>query len=69
MRARAIACALFYGLAPWRLYERACHYSPMSYRAHLAMNLGYAWIWLTGRESAEDRAFELEVNARSSWNG
>lgn len=62
MRRRAIACALFYGICPWRFYERSCHYAPMGYWRHLGMNLAYAWTWLTRREDAVDIAFEREVN-------
>lgn len=63
MRRRAIACAAFYGLAPYWLYEDSPHYAPISYPSHLAMNLGAIWRWATFRETAEDRQFELEVNA------
>lgn len=62
MRARAICCALSYGLRPWRMYERRCHYAPMTYGEHLRMNLAYVWRWITRRETAEDVAFEREVN-------
>jgi len=63
MRLRAIVNALFYGIAPWRLYERECHYEGMSYRAHLLLNLGLAFRWATRRETEDDREFEREVNA------
>ncbi len=62
MRVRAIACAAFYGLAPYWLYEDSPHYAPMSYLAHLWMNVAYGFRWLTFRETAEDRRFEREVN-------
>lgn len=65
MRARAIGCALFYGVLPWRVYERECHYAPMSYsdrRSHLWMNLQLAARWATGREAQDDREFEQAVN-------
>lgn len=63
MRLRAIACALFYGIAPWQLYESSSHYAPMGYFEHLFLNLGLALRWLTFGETAEDRSFELEVNS------
>lgn len=63
MRLRAVACAIFYGLAPYWLYEDAPHYAPMGYLAHLAMNIGLASRWFTFRETDEDRQFEREVNA------
>lgn len=63
MRLGAIWCCLWFGLRPWWLYEDECHYSPMSYREHLKLNLSYAWIWLRFRETEGDRAFEREVNA------
>jgi hypothetical protein len=62
IRARAIACALWFGLLPWRFYEDECHYAPMGYLGHLWLNLTYAACWLTRRETAADHAFELEVN-------
>lgn len=62
MRARAIYCALSYGVRPWWMYEGRCHYAPMTYGAHLRMNLAYAWRWIARRETAEDVAFECEVN-------
>lgn len=62
MRIRAIACALFYGLVPSRLYERTPHYAPLTYMQHLGMNIAYAFRWLSLRETAEDRQFEREVN-------
>lgn len=61
-RARAVTRALWFGLLPWRLYERECHYAGMSYLAHLGMNLAVAWRWLTGGETNADRNFELDVN-------
>jgi hypothetical protein len=62
MRARAIWCALSYGLRPWWMYEGSSHYAPLTYRQHVRMNLGVAWRWITRRETAEDIAFEREVN-------
>lgn len=62
MRLRAICCALSYGLRPWWLYERSSHYAPLTYGQHLRMNLGVIWRWATFRETAEDIAFEREVN-------
>jgi hypothetical protein len=63
MRIRAIACAVFYGIAPYWLYEDQPHYAPMGYLAHLGVNLAYGFRWLTFREASEDRQFEAEVNA------
>lgn len=62
MRARAIYCALSYGLRPWWMYEGTSHYAPMTYWRHLRLNLALAWRWATRRETAEDVAFEREVN-------
>lgn len=62
MRLHAIACALFYGLAPSWVYEKERHYG-CSYWTHLGMNLGLAWRWATWRETAEDRKFEATTNA------
>jgi hypothetical protein len=62
VRARAIYFALVYGLRPWWMYESESHYAPMSYRQHLAMNLGVIWRWSTGRETEDDRHFERAVN-------
>jgi hypothetical protein len=68
MRARAIAFALFYGIAPWQAYEDQRHYD-CSYLEHARMNLALAGRWLTFREIWEDVAFEWEVNASrpGSW--
>lgn len=63
MRPRAIASCLFYGLAPWQLYEDECHYAPWGYWRHLWENVVYGVRWLTFRETAEDWEFEREVNA------
>jgi hypothetical protein len=62
VRLRAISCALWYGVLPWQIYEDECHYVPMSYLAHLWMNLGHAFRWVAFRETDEDRRFEAEVN-------
>jgi hypothetical protein len=62
MRFRAMVCALWYGVLPWWLYERRCHYPGMTYGQHLCLNLRYANAWATWRESASDYLFELEVN-------
>lgn len=63
MRARAIFCALLYGLLPSRCYEAIPHYD-CGYWAHLGVNLRYAARWATWREDEGDRAFERSVNAR-----
>jgi hypothetical protein len=64
-RLRAIGCALFYGLAPFWLYEDEPHYWPMGYLPHLGMNLALAARWLTFREDEGDRQFEREVNGKA----
>jgi hypothetical protein len=61
MRLRAIACALFFGIAPSRVYERERHYD-CSYWTHLWMNLALALRWATWREDDYDRNFEREIN-------
>jgi len=63
MRARAIACALWYGILPWWMYEDRCHYPGMTYLQHLRLNLRYAWTWISGRETTDDVAFELSTNS------
>jgi len=55
-RLRLVAEALWYGLLPWRVYERECHYA-CSYWRHAAVNVALAWRWATWTETAEDRAF------------
>lgn len=62
MRTRAVACALWFGLLPWWLYERRCHYLGMTYGAHLWLNLRYGLAWATWRETAGDVLFEWDVN-------
>lgn len=58
MRLGAIVKALFFGVMPWRVYERDCHYEGMSYLAHLALNLRLAARWLCRRETTADIEFE-----------
>lgn len=58
MRAKAILKALFYGIAPWWMYERKCHYE-CSYSEHLTMNLKMAYRWATKNEREDDVEFEL----------
>jgi hypothetical protein len=67
MRTRAIFCALWFGVLPWWVYERECHYRPIGYWRHLLQNLGYAWRWMRKREDAADRAFEAAANVRPNW--
>lgn len=67
MRRRAIACALWFGMLPWWLYEAECHYRPWGWWRHLVHNLRYAWAWATWRETAKDWLFEIEANARPQW--
>lgn len=67
MRLRAIACALWFGLLPWPAYESRCHYAGMTYAGHVWLNLHYAWVWITHRETEADRQFEREVNSRPVW--
>jgi hypothetical protein len=62
IRINAIACALWYSILPWGLYEKECHYKEMSYWRHLTLNLQYAWRWLTFSETADDIAFEEKAN-------
>lgn len=57
MRFQAIRRALWYGLLPSRFYESEPHYD-CSYWSHLWMNLKYAFVWVTWRETEEDRDFE-----------
>jgi hypothetical protein len=65
LRARAIWFALKYGVLPWWIYESECHYEAAGasgYVPHLRVNLRLAWRWATFAESADDVAFEDEVN-------
>lgn len=61
VRARAIGCALLYGIAPSRMYERERHYA-CSYWTHLRMNLAIAIRWATWNETSADREFEVSTN-------
>lgn len=65
MRARAVRCGLFYGLAPYWLYEPAPHYGcgARAYVAHAQLNLRLAARWMARRETADDIEFELWNNA------
>lgn len=42
-RAKQIWECLSFGLRPWWMYERTCHYQGWSYWRHLAVNLRLAW--------------------------
>jgi hypothetical protein len=67
LRMRAIWFALKYGVLPRWLYESECHYEAegaSGFFAHLRLNLCLAWRWATFSESADDVAFEREVNDR-----
>lgn len=61
VRLRAIWCCLKYGLLPSRWYELEPHHD-LTYLAHLWLNLRYAAVLATGRETEADRAFERETN-------
>ena len=61
-RARIVGRSLFYGVLPSWVYEPEPHYD-CGYWRHLGMNLAYAFRWVTGQETADDRKFEAEVNA------
>jgi hypothetical protein len=58
-RSREIFKALFFGIAPSRIYERERHYD-CSYWAHMMANLALAWRWLRHRETADDVEFARE---------
>ena len=66
IRARAVWCAIWFGVMPWWVYEDVPHYD-CGYLPHLRLNLGYAWMWLRGCETDEDREFERTVNTRPNW--
>lgn len=61
IRIKAILNCLYFGLLPWWVYERNRHYD-CSYIRHLAINIQYAWRWITFQENESDREFELKVN-------
>lgn len=69
MRIRAIICALWYGVLPWQLYERECHYRGMTYGEHLLLNLRLAVTWATWSETEDDREFERTVNGAQKRSG
>lgn len=66
-RIRATGCALYFGIVPYWVYEAQCHYAPMSYLEHLSLNIGYAWRWLTFRESPGDVEFERTENRNPTF--
>jgi len=61
MRARAIYRAIKHGVLPYWLYEKEKHYD-CSYIEHLAINLRYAWRWITFTELKSDVSFEKSSN-------
>lgn len=54
-------CA-WYGILPWRLYEKKCHYIGDSYWWHLRENARYAWTWIRGCETDQDRQDEITTS-------
>ncbi len=61
-RPLAIFYCLFYGILPWFLYEKECHYKGMSYLEHLIMNLDVIRDWLYGNPTIADIKFEIKIN-------
>ena len=66
VRLRAVWCCMWFGLMPWQLYERQCHYVGLSYIQHVMLNVELAVIWLTGKELSSDWEFENKTNP--SWS-
>lgn len=66
VRLRAIWCCIWFGLVPWPVYERKCHYSGMTYIQHLMLNVEFVAIWITGKELHSDWEFEKKTNP--SWS-
>ena len=62
MRLKAIFCCLYFGITPWWVYQKACHYEGMSYWNHLILNMEQVRIWLTGEYSFGDLRFETVTN-------
>lgn len=61
VRVTAIAYSLLYGLFPYWVYERKCHYD-CTYLQHLVINLKYSWRWLSFQEYESDVEFEKITN-------
>jgi hypothetical protein len=72
-RIAAVAKALWFGLLPWWLYERECHYAPkLGYLSHAWTNILFAWRFATGAEDYIDRAYERadraeKIRACGDW--
>jgi hypothetical protein len=64
IRIRAIFCALWFGIMPYWVYERHCHYR-RGYWKHLKLNLETAMLWILFREKPSWHQFERDVNP--SW--
>jgi hypothetical protein len=60
-RVKAILYCLKFGLLPYWLYEKKCHYD-CSYVEHLWINVKYAWRWMTFSEYESDVDFEMSEN-------
>jgi hypothetical protein len=60
-RIKAIACALWFGILPWWMYEEKRHYD-CSYAHHLWINIKYAVRWILFIENESDRQFEKKTN-------
>lgn len=61
-RLKAIYFCLKFGVLPFWMYEKECHYKGMTYFNHLVLNIKYALVWITFRETSEDIQFEAETN-------
>jgi hypothetical protein len=64
IRLKAILFALFYGFAPFWMYEKEKHYK-CSYWLHLWINLKYAFRWISFKEDASDWEFERQTNDKN----
>jgi hypothetical protein len=62
----AVWCCFWYSARPWWMYEAECHYAPMTYVQHLALNARYALVWLLGLETDADSEFEAATNRPSA---
>jgi len=65
MKLRAIFCCFYFGIVPWWIYQKKCHYG-RGYWNHLKLNFQQIKIWITDKYTKEDIDFEKEVNP--SWS-
>ena len=59
---KAIFYCMWFGLLPWRFYEKTCHYEGMSYLEHFMLNVRRVMLLIKKQYTFGDIRFEIQVN-------